>query len=349
MLALVVHGDVRVEDPLLHPAPPILERLAVRTALLPTADRLRARAVGNGVRADAEVRLHRGGLEVDLAHDVRHLVTSPLRPLRIVRERPIRTPGRCVEPVECNGVVSPRVVLRPGWKRQIGVAHAIEVEAVNVVISRHREEHLGDIGGCVGMAGVEEPVRGRARALAQCPVVLHSQPVFVSRLARSMQVERVIRVDRRRRAVPQRRRDDPGVDLNSSRVRLRDDRSKRVVRPWRDPGLGSRHAGAIAETIATPADLHDQRVDVRRLCRVHELRDLRVVEDPFAKRVHPERTKLACRGARLRRGPQGHNDRENEEERECTPHDDLRCRDAGMVRGHVRPRKRDKPSAGRTA
>ena len=199
------------------------------------------------------------------------------------------------------------------------------------------------------MPRIEEPVRGRARAFAKGPVVLHAEPVVVSGLARPVQVEGVTRIERWGRAVPESCGDDPRVDLDSGRVRLRDDGVQRVVGPRGDPSLGARHAGAVAETIATPTDLNDQRVDIRRLRRIHELRDLRVVEDPLAECVHPERTKLACRSARLRRRPQGGNDRENEEQRECTPHDDLRRRNAAMVRGHVPHRKPDKPSAGRTA
>ena len=350
MLALVVHRDVRVEDPLLHPASPVLERLAIWPRLSPvTAVALWTVAVGDRVRGYAEVGLHRGGFDVDLAHDVRHLIPPPLRPLWIVRKRPIDAPGRGLEAVERDGVVTPRVVRRPRRERQVGISHAVEVEAIDRVVPRDRQVHLRDVVGGVGMAWIEEPVRRGARALAKRSVVTNAEPVFVSGLRRPVLVERVGRIERRHRAVPERGRDDPGMNLNAGLVGFADDRVERVVGTGRDVRLRSRHAGAVAETIATPTDLNDQRVDIRRLRRVHELRDLRVVEDPLAECVHPERTKLACRSARLGRRPQGDNDREKEEQSESTPHDDLRRRNAAMVRGSVRHRKRDKPSAGRTA
>src|SRR5439155_27237184 len=100
VFALVVHRDVRAEAPLPHPPSPVLERLAIWPRLGPVAAvALWAVAVGDRVRGHAEVGLHRGGFDVDLAHDVGDLVPPPLRPLRVVRKRPVGAPGRRVEAV----------------------------------------------------------------------------------------------------------------------------------------------------------------------------------------------------------------------------------------------------------
>src|SRR5205807_9845594 len=94
VLALVVHGDVRIEDPLLHPAPPVLQRLAVRPRQGPVAAvALRTVPVRDGVGADAEIWLDGVGLDVDLANDVGDLISPPLLLLWIVRLWPISRVG----------------------------------------------------------------------------------------------------------------------------------------------------------------------------------------------------------------------------------------------------------------
>src|SRR6185503_1933733 len=70
VLTLVVHRDVRVENPLLHPSTPVLEGLAVRPRLRPVAPvGLRTIAVRDRVGADAEVRFDCMRLDVNLADD----------------------------------------------------------------------------------------------------------------------------------------------------------------------------------------------------------------------------------------------------------------------------------------
>ena len=334
VLPLVVHGDVRVEDPLLHPASPVLQRLAIRPRLRPVAAiALRTVPVGDRVRADAKVRLDRVRLDVDLADDVGDLVAPPLRPLRIVRERPVDATGRGLEAIQRDGVVAPRVVRGPGGERQVGISHAVEVEAIDRVVPRNGEVHLRDVVGGVGVAWIEEPVRRGARALAKGSVVTNAEPVVVSGLRRPVLVERVGRIERRDRAVPERGRDDPGMDLNARPVGFRDDRVEWVVGTRRDVRLRSRHARAVAEAVTAPPDLNHEGVDVRGLRRIDELRHLCVVEDPLTECIHPQGAELACRRARLRRKAHGENDHDDERDREHAPHDDLQSRDAAMVRG----------------
>src|SRR5450759_3322157 len=133
-LALVVHRDVQVEDSLLHPRAPVLEHLAVRPGLLPAARLVGSIAVGDGVGADAQPRLDRVRLEIDPAHDAGDLVAPPLAPLEVVGERLVSATRQRLEPRERDRVVAPRVVERPGGEREVRVADAVEVEAVDVVV-----------------------------------------------------------------------------------------------------------------------------------------------------------------------------------------------------------------------
>ena len=287
-------------------------------------------------------------LDVDLADDVGDLIAPPLRPLRIVGQRPIDTTGRGLEAIERDGVVAPCVIRRPRGERQVGVPHAVEVEAIDRVVPRDREVHLRDVVGGVGVAWIEEPIRRRARALAESTVVADPEPLVVPGFRRPVLVERMARIERRDRAVPKGGRDDPRMDLNAGRVSLGDDRVERVVRARCDPGLRAGHAGAVAEAVTAPPDLNDQGVYVRGFRRVDQLRRLRVVEDPLAERVHPERAELACRCARLWREADGKNDREDNNERERTPHDDPPapgCGDGERTTGASQPQALGRPHA----
>ena len=97
-------------------------------------------------------------------------------------------------------------------------------------------------------------------------------------------------------AAPERRRDDPGVDFDALRVRLVDERLQRIEREWREAGLiGARHRRAVAETVAAPDDLRDDRIQVRGLRRGDDRVDARRIEQVVAERVDPVRAELAPR------------------------------------------------------
>src|SRR5919106_2830895 len=99
-----------------------------------------------------------------------------------------------------------------------------------------------------------------------------------------MPVEDVLRIERRDGAVPDRRGDDPGVDLDAFRVRLGDEGVERIERQSYDVRLRPRHHRAIAEAVAAATDLHNEGVEVRGFRLRDELCDLRVAKDAFAER-----------------------------------------------------------------
>src|SRR5207237_5626664 len=106
-VALVVHGDVQIEDALAQPADPVLEELGVRAGLRPPADALRTGAVRDRVRADADARPDGVRLEVDLAGDVRDLNAPPLRPRGVAGGRPVRATRGGLEARDRGRVVAP--------------------------------------------------------------------------------------------------------------------------------------------------------------------------------------------------------------------------------------------------
>jgi hypothetical protein len=136
-----------------------------------------------------------------------------------------------------------------------------------------------------------------------------------------MEVEDMARVCRRGGAVPHRRRDDPGVDLDALSVRRRDERLQRIERAG-DPRC-ERETGTQAEAVSTSYDLRDDRVRVCGPGRGDERVDLRLVVEPIAEGVGPERAELtAGRGGRrdgklLRDRPEREaEERQDERERE---------------------------------
>ena len=108
-----------------------------------------------------------------------------------------------------------------------------------------------------------------------------------------MQIEDVVRVLRRRRAVPHGCRDDPRVHLDALRVRGRKEGLERV-KPGRQRLVYGK-ARAKAEAVPAAYDLGDDRVGVSRLRRADEGVDLRLVVDAFAEGVRPERAELPGR------------------------------------------------------
>ena len=315
VLALVVHRDVEIEDPLLHPPTPVLQHLAVGARHLPAALGRRTVAVRDRVSADRELRLDRIGLDVDLAHDVRDLIATPSEPLGVVWARVIDAASELLEARDGDRVVAPRRDSGECREVLVGQAHAVEVQSVDVVIGRDARVHAHHVVRGIGMARIEKVVGSGAIG----PVVTARDPVVRARLRRPVHVEDVVRVERRRDAVPDGGGDDPGVHLDALGVRLGDERVERVVWEWCDAGLRARHHCAVAEAVAAASDLHDECVEVRGLRGRDELRNLHLVEDAFAECVHPERAELALRRARLRRAGLKE-DGEDEQECESTTH-----------------------------
>ena len=156
LIALVVHRDVEVEDALAHPAVPVLQLLGIRARVRPAALRLRPVAVGDRVGAHAHARTDRVALDVDLAHDVRDLVAAPLRPLRVRPHGPIGAPGRLLEARDRDGVVAPggHAYLAVA----VGVADAVEVDAVDGVVRDDARRGVHDPLRRIGVTRIDEPV-----------------------------------------------------------------------------------------------------------------------------------------------------------------------------------------------
>ena len=220
---------------------------------------LRAIPVRDRVGRDAHARADRERLDVDLAHDRRDLIAPPLRPHRIVvRRRPGAT-GHGVEPRDRRVVVAPRRDVRA--EVVVGIADAVEVDAVDVVAPDDRERVVDDPLRRVRVARVDDPV-GVDLLEAVRPL---RDPALRTR-ARSVGVERMVRRRRRSAASPDRRRDHPGMHLEALRVRLLDQGLQRVERCGVDARLlSARCERAIAEAVAAADDLRDDRVHVKRL------------------------------------------------------------------------------------
>jgi hypothetical protein len=111
-----------------------------------------------------------------------------------------------------------------------------------------------------------------------------------------MQVEDVVWIFRRRRAVPHRCRDDPRVHLDALSVRGREQRLQRVK--TRSDRFVHRQPRTKAEAVATAYDLGHDRVRVGGLGRTDKRVDLGLVVDALAEGVRPERAELAGRCCR---------------------------------------------------
>src|SRR5688572_8249606 len=159
------------------------------------------------------------------------------------------------------------------------------------------------------MPWIEEIVRAGAIGA----VIAERDPVVVSRLRGTVLIEHVTRVRWCCEAVPDRRGDDPRVDLDALGMRLRDERIERVKWERCDARLRARHHRTVAEAIPAASHLDDERVEARGLRLRDELGDLRLVEDALAERIHPVRAELTLSGTR-RRGPKLHENREKEQD-----------------------------------
>ena len=137
------------------------------------------------------------------------------------------------------------------------------------------------------MTGIEEPV---VVELAQTVGPRH-HPVVATQRRGAVKIEDVVRIVRRRRAVPDGGGDDPCVDLDPLSVRRLDERLERIE-TGSDTRIGHRHARAEAEAIAATNDLGDDRIGMGGPGRGDERAYLRLVVEALAERVRPERAKL---------------------------------------------------------
>ena len=310
-VALVVHEYRGVDDPFAEPAAPVLELLGVRARRLEAAHCSRSVPVRDEVRGHSDVRLERGRLEVDPAHYAGDLIPAPLRPLRVgVRQR-IGASGLGAESRDGGRVVAPGRHVRP--EVEVRITDPVEVDAVDVVVANDARRCVHDPGRGVGMAGVDQPV---VVHLLQAVRARH-HPVVPPDGRRPVQVEDMGRLAWRRRAVPHRGGDDPGVHLDAAGVRRGDERVQRVEGRRRDVDLRPRDRCPQAEAVAAPHHLGDDGVEVRGAGRGDERVDLGLIADALAERVGPERAELPAdrrRGARAElRRKRGEDAREERE------------------------------------
>ena len=235
-VALVVHEDRGIEDAFAKPAAPVLELLGVGASVLEAAGGLRSVPVGDQVGRDSDARPERGRLEVDPAHDPGDLIAAPLRPLRVSVRRRVGAPRLGAEARDRGRVVSPGRYERA--EVAVRVADAVEVDAVDVVRADDARRHVGDPGRRVGVAGVEHPVIVELREAVRSG----HDPIRATGGGRSVQVEDVVGIPRRRRAVPNRIRGHPGMDLDALPMGGVDERLERIESGC--DGLVHRKAGA---------------------------------------------------------------------------------------------------------
>src|SRR5207245_3654484 len=104
----------------------------------------------------------------------------------------------------------------------------------------------------VGIAWVEDPVP----AHLQQAIGALRKPVRGAGRGWSVEVEGMVWLRRGCGALPDRGRDDPGVDLDAARVRLVDERLERVERRRVDTELvGARRERSVAQAVAAAHDL----------------------------------------------------------------------------------------------
>ena len=252
---------------------------------------LRAVAVGDRVGRHAHRRPDRERLDVDLSHDAGDLIAAPLRPLRIGVAGHVGAAGLALEPRDRGRVIAPRWCARDVV---VGIADAIEVDAVDVVAAHDARRDIDDPLRRVGVTGVEEPIGVQ---LLQAVGAL-CQPIGVADGGRAVGVEHVRRVGWGSVPAPDRRRDDPGVDLDPVGVCLVYQCLEGIERGGVEARLlGAGGRGAVAEAIATADDLGHDRVGVDGLRGRDDIVDLARRVHAVAERVDPIGPELAlCDG-----------------------------------------------------
>ena len=267
-VTLVVHHHVDVQVAFPDPRDPVLQHFRVRARGQPGALVGGAFAVGDGGGVDAHVGFHGLHRQGRLAHQVGDLLATPGRPLRVAGQRRAGRARLGAVAFQRGGVVAP--VVGAAHRVVIGVAHPVELNAVHVVVLHDADVHIPDVLGGVRVTGVEQPV-GPAAGGA---VVLDHQPEVPARGVQAVLVEGVRGVFRGREAVPDGGGDDPGVHLDTLRVRLGDQVGERIE-PGRHGGVvGAGHGGVVAVAVAAPPHLGEQHVHVRGLRVGHEFVDL---------------------------------------------------------------------------
>ena len=279
----VHHRHVQIQNPLAHPAAPVLQHIHPRRGRgKPLGIRRDTRRETDRVRRNFHLRLQGNGIQIHFPHQPAYLIAAELQPLRIRRGRRAAHVVTPAETIQRVGVITPRPPR---------VAHVVEVEPVHVVARDDVHRYVEDV-----------PLHRRQRsveliipAVPVCVRVVHAQPL------RMHQVGMIRRRGRRAQVVPDEIRGDPRVNLDAppAGMRLGQQIGQRV-KTLRRHVRGLRFNRAVVIGVTPPAHFHDNGVEVVCARRVDQRRDLAAVSHSGVKRVRPQRAKL--RLLRRRRG-----------------------------------------------